>query len=91
MGTAIRLAKTAAGIPESDPITLKRYPRPKAPPLGMMQMMFSGEEPESSDEEGAVRAMARVFRAAEPVFSRLRALTLSQGELVLLAPELEIR
>lgn len=80
--TAIRLARQAARISDSDGVELRPFPRPKSP----LQMLF---ERHDSSDQAAVAALARGAEELQPVFLRLRALGLYEQPGVLTMPPLE--
>ncbi len=70
--TALRLAKRAAGIPESDEIKIVVYPRPKS----LLQSLIDRRGPENSDKEEVRQTLARVFEMVQPVARQLNAIGL---------------
>jgi protease-4 len=63
---ALRLAKEAAGIPESEKVRLKVFPAKRSPLSALL-----GEGPDNSEREGASMAVVRIVRAAQPIVRRL--------------------
>jgi protease-4 len=70
--TALRLAKRAAGVPESDEVKVVVYPRPKS----LFQSVIDRRGPENSDREAMGQALARVFQMVQPVARQLNAIGL---------------
>jgi protease-4 len=84
---AIKLAKEAARIPETESVTVRLFPRPRPPPFSQLAQLLEEDEPDSSDQEGAMVALGRALGALAPL---ARAIELSTADLdaqVLLAPE----
>lgn len=67
--TALRLAKQAAKIPESEDVELRLYPRQKTK-LEMVTALLEGDERESSES----RAAAQVLTAVQPLVRQLHAM-----------------
>ncbi len=80
--TAIRLARQAARISDSEGVELRPFPRPKSP----LQMLL---EKHDSSDQATVAALARGAEELQPVFLRLRALGLYEQPGVLTMPPLE--
>ncbi len=70
--TALRLAKRAAGVPESDEVKVVVYPRPKS----LFQSVIDRRGPENSDKEAVRQTLARVFQMVQPVARQLNAIGL---------------
>jgi protease-4 len=72
--TALRLAKKAANIPESEEVAVIAYPRPKT--LGEMLFSFGKRDEESVDSEAAAtEAAMRALESIQPLVRRLEMLT----------------
>jgi protease-4 len=79
--TALRLAKRAAGVGETAPVRLKRYP-PRRPALAALL----GEEPDNSEHGEAADMEVRSLDALRPVVRGLRQLGVGAGDRALEAP-----
>jgi protease-4 len=78
---ALSLAKKAAGISETAEVRLKQFPTKKTP-----FALFFGEEPDSSEKEGATVALTRALQTLQPAARRLRMLTTAVDRGVLSMP-----
>jgi protease-4 len=66
--TALKLAKQAAGIPESDEVTLQVFPHKKT----FLQILMQREGLQNSEKEGASAAMVQALRLLQPVERQLK-------------------
>jgi protease-4 len=83
MTTALKLAKKAAGIPDTEDVKLKVFPQSKSP----LDQIFAGA-PENSEPRAAATALFRAIEAARPTARRLEALGLWGDKGVLITPPL---
>ena len=89
--TALKLAKKAAEIPESDEVKLVVFPHKRS----LIESIMQREGPDNSEREGASAALARMLRTIQPVARELHAAGLDrvdskdQGDDVLRMPALE--
>ena len=67
--TALKLAKKAAGVPESDDVKIVVYPRPKT----LLQNMLDRRGPDNSDKEAIGQTLAKVLQVVQPVARQLNA------------------
>jgi len=65
--TALKLAKKAAGVPESDEVKIVVYPREES----FLQSMIDRRGPESSEKEAAGQTLTRILQAVQPVARQL--------------------
>jgi protease-4 len=88
--TALKLAKRAAKIPESDDIRIVVFPRPKS----LLETFIDRRSADNSDKEAVDQAMARILQDVRPVARELHAVGLTRQEKdqddVLKMPELEV-
>jgi protease-4 len=70
--TALKLAKKAAGVPDSDEVKVVIYPRPKS----LFQSVIDRRGPENSDKEAVRQTLARVLQMVQPVARQLNAIGL---------------
>jgi protease IV len=70
--TALKLAKKAAGVPESDEVKVVIYPRPKS----LFQSVIDRRGPENSEREAVRQTLARVLQMVQPVARQLNAIGL---------------
>jgi protease IV len=70
--TALKLAKKAAGVPESDEVKVVIYPRPKS----LFQSVIDRRGPENSEREAVGQTLARVLQMVQPVARQLNAIGL---------------
>jgi protease-4 len=87
--TALKLAKKAAGIAESDEVKLVVYPRQK----GFLEALLQRNEADNSDKEAVGLALARVLQDVQPAARELKALGVAakkDQEDVLKMPEMEV-
>ncbi|HEY7515493.1 MAG TPA: signal peptide peptidase SppA [Vicinamibacteria bacterium] len=84
--TALRLAKKAASIPDTEDVTLQVFPRPKSP----VAQILAGPR-ENSEPAGSAAALVRAMEAARPVVRQLDAIGFFErpGVLTMPAPEIE--
>ncbi len=73
--TALRLAKSAAGIPESDDVRIMVYPRPTS-----LWESAIGRSADNSDKEGLGQTLARILQEVQPVARKLRAVGIGVGD-----------
>jgi protease-4 len=66
---AIKLAKEAASIPESEEVYLRVFPAKKS-----TYEAFFGESPDNSEREASVAAVAETLKALQPVVQKLKAI-----------------
>jgi protease-4 len=87
--TALKLAKKAAGIPESDDVRIAVYPRPKT----WLETLIQRRGPDNSDKEAVAQTLARILQNVQPVARELDAVGITRKEKdqdeVLRMPELE--
>jgi protease-4 len=87
--TALKLAKKAAGIPESDEVKVVVYPRPKT----LLQTLLQRRGPDNSDKEAVAEVLVRILQDVQPVARELDAVGITRKEKdqddVLRMPELE--
>jgi protease IV len=74
--TALRLAKKAAGIPESDEVKVVVYPRPKA----LLQSVIARNGADNSDREAVGQTLARILQVVQPVARQLDAAGIKSKE-----------
>jgi hypothetical protein len=67
--TALKLAKQAARIPESDEVKIVVYPQPK----GFVQSFIQLNSPENSDKEAVGQTLVRILQDVQPVARQLDA------------------
>jgi len=67
--TALRLAKKAAGIPESDEVKIVEYPREKS----LLQSMIDRRGADNSDKEAVGKTLSRILEMVQPVARQLDA------------------
>jgi protease-4 len=68
--TALKLAKKAANIPESEDVNLKLYPKKKGP----LQALF-GRGADNSEKEGSAAVLTRMLEIIQPLARELQILT----------------
>jgi protease-4 len=86
--TALKLAKKAAGIPETDEVKLVVYPQEKT----FWETLLRRNEADNSDREAAAQTLARILQDVQPVARELKELgvgTRKDQEDVLRMPEIE--
>jgi protease IV len=88
--TALKLAKKAAGIPESEEVRIAVYPSPKT----WLETLLHRSGPDSSDKEGIAQTLARILEEVQPVARELDAAGITRKEKdqdeVLRMPNLEV-
>ena len=82
--TALRLAKKAANIPDTEDVKLQVFPRPKSP----IEQLLGGPRENS---EPAVAAIARALETARPLVRQLDALGVRDKKGVLFVPPLAVQ
>lgn len=87
--TALRLAKEAAGIPETEDVELRQFPLKKGPTKQLFEKL-TGKEPDSSDkaERIAVEVSPQALQAAGELLRQAQRLGLYGTRDVLTMPEL---
>ena len=87
--TALKLAKKAANIPDSDEVKIVVYPQEKS----IWQTFLQRSEADNSDKEAAAQTLVRILQDVQPIAKKLNAAGISskndQDE-VLKMPELEV-
>jgi protease-4 len=88
--TALKLAKKAAGIPDSDDVKVVVYPRPKT----LFESLVQRRGADNSDREAAAQVLARILQEVQLVARELNAVGVTRKEKdqdeVLRMPELEV-
>jgi protease-4 len=88
--TALKLAKKAASIPDSEDVRIALYPRPKT----WLETLIQRRGPDSSDKEAVAQILARILEDVQPVARQLEAAGVTRQEKdqdeVLRMPELEV-
>ena len=88
--TALKLAKQAAHIPESDEVKIVVYPRPKS----LWETFIQRRGADNSDKEVVEQTVARILQDVQPVARELDAVGITPKERdqddVLRMPELEV-
>ncbi len=87
--TALKLAKKAAGIPESDEVKIVVFPQEKS----FWEALLRRDEAENSDKEAAAQTLARILQDVQPMARQLKALGITNKkdqEDVLKMPEVEM-
>jgi protease IV len=87
--TALKVAKKAAGIPESDEVKIVVFPHEKS----LWETLIQRNEADNSDKESAAQTLARILQDVRPIAKELNALGVSNRkdqEDVLRMPEFEI-
>ncbi len=83
--TALRLAKQAAGIPESEEVKLRTYPRPKRLVETLLAFGKRGDD-EVSAESAATEAALRALESMRPVVREMRVLMGMDAEVLSMPP-----
>lgn len=87
--TALKLAKKAASIPDSDDVKVVVYPRPKT----LFEALVQRRGPDNSDKEAVAQTLARILEDVQPLARELNAVGITRKEKdqdeVLRMPELE--
>jgi protease-4 len=68
--TALKLAKKAAGVPESDDVKIVVYPKPKT----FLQSVIERRGADNSDKEAVGQTLARILQVVQPVARQLDAI-----------------
>ena len=88
--TALKLAKQAAHIPDSDDVRIVVYPRPKS----LWETLLQRRGADNSDKEAVEQTVARILQDVQPVARELHAVGITRREQdqdeVLRMPELEV-
>ena len=87
--TALKVAKKAAGIPESDEVKIVVFPHEKS----LWETLIQRNEADNSDKEAAAQTLARILQDVRPIAKELNALGVTNRkdqEDVLRMPEFEI-
>ncbi|MGH9670893.1 MAG: signal peptide peptidase SppA, partial [Terriglobales bacterium] len=71
--TALRLAKQAAKIPDSEEVKLRTYPRPRT--LGEVLLAFGKRDDDVAAESAATEAAVRALETIQPLARRIEMLT----------------
>jgi protease-4 len=79
--TALRLAKQAAKIPESEEVKLRTYPRPKTLAETLLAFGKRGED-DVSTESAATEAALRALESLQPLVRRMEMLTGAETEVL---------
>ena len=74
--TALKLAKKAAGIPESDEVKIVVYPRPKT----LLQSVIARNGADNSDKDALGQTLARILQVVQPVARQLDAVGIKSRE-----------
>ena len=73
---ALKLAKKAAGVPESDDVKIVVYPRPKS----FLESLLQRRGADNSDKEAVSQALARILQDVQPVARELKAVGIARRE-----------
>jgi protease IV len=86
--TALKLAKKAANIPESDEVKIVVFPRPKT----FVEALLQRHGADNSDKEAVGQALARILQDVQPVARELKAVGITRKDQddVLKMPEFEV-
>ena len=76
--TALKLAKKAAGVPESDDVKIVVFPRPKT----FYQSVIERRGPDNSDKEAVGQTLARILQMVQPVARQLDAVGINSKNIV---------
>lgn len=74
--TALKLAKKAAGIPETDDVKIVVYPRPKT----FLQTLLQRGGADSSEKEAVAQTLGRILQDVQPVMRELDAARVSRQD-----------
>ena len=89
--TALKLAKRAAGIPETDEVKIVVYPKPKS----FFEAVIQRQTPDNSDKEAVAQTLARILADVQPVARQLDAVGITRErddqDRVLRMPEFSTR
>jgi protease-4 len=86
--TALKLAKKAAGIPESDEVKIVVFPQEKS----LWETLLQRNEADNSDKEAAAQVLARILQDVRPAARELNTLGITNNkdqEEVLKMPQFE--
>ena len=85
---ALKLAKKAAGIPESDEVKVVVYPRPKT----LLEALVQRRGADNSDKEAVAQTLAHILQDVQPVARELNAVGITRKDQddVLKMPEIEV-
>ncbi|MFZ3342944.1 MAG: signal peptide peptidase SppA [Terriglobales bacterium] len=86
--TALKLAKQAAHIPESDEVKIVVFPQEKS----LWETLLQRNQADNSDKEGTAQALARILQDVRPIAKKLNTLGITNKndqEDVLKMPEIE--
>ncbi|MFI5114923.1 MAG: signal peptide peptidase SppA [Terriglobales bacterium] len=88
--TALKLAKKAGGIPESEEVKIVVYPKPKT----LFQALIQRQGADNSDKEALGQTLAKILQVVQPVARELNAVGINRKEKdqddALRMPELEV-
>jgi protease IV len=88
--TALRLAKRAANIPDSNEVKIVVYPRPKT----FLESLVQRHGADNSDKEAVGQALTRILQDVQPVARELKAAGITRSDRdqddVLKMPDLEM-
>ena len=88
--TALKLAKKAANIPESDEVKIVVYPRPKT----FVEAVLQRHGADNSDKEAVGQTLTRILQDVQPVARELKAVGITRTQRdqddVLSMPEVEV-
>ncbi len=86
--TALKLAKKAAGIGDSEDVKIVVYPRPKT----FFQSLLQRQGADNSDKEAVGQTLARILESVQPVAQQLEAAGVNRKDQddVLRMPEVEV-
>lgn len=88
--TALRLAKRAAGIPDSNDVKIVVYPRPKT----FLESLLQRKGADNSDKEAVGQTLVRILQDVQPVARELNAAGITRRDKdqddVLKMPEFEV-
>jgi protease IV len=74
--TALKVAKRAAGIPETDEVKIVVYPKPKS----FFESVIQRQTPDNSDKEAVGQTLARILQTVQPVARQLNAAGITRTE-----------
>jgi protease-4 len=74
--TALKLAKKAAGVPESDDVKIVVYPRPKT----FFESLIERRGADNSDKEAVGKALAKILQVVQPVARQLNAIGIKAND-----------
>jgi protease-4 len=73
---ALKLAKKAAGIPETDEVKVIVYPRPKT----LLEALLQRRGADNSDKEAMAETLARILQEVQPIARELDAAGIKRAE-----------